>query len=261
MDEIQHYENLLRTLILEVMYSRYGSEFENHFGVTPERIQKWEEKIEEENRRFKGAITENRLLYFSDFYDLGKIINYNWDAFKNVFHEKKRFEIFFSEIEKFRNTKAHGRVLFEFQQSMINGILGDLKNLIIMYNNKNETTADYFLKILRVSDNLGNIYNSIENSFPSMNNNILRVGDELEFHVDAVDPKDRKIEYFIRVNGIPFTKKTDSNILKIKIIDDYIGKYLDIRIVALTEEEYDNSDGISFGYDVLPNKQTSSNKQ
>jgi hypothetical protein len=183
---------------------------------------------------------------------LKKIISTNWRLFKDIFKDKKRFEVFFDEIETYRNTSAHGRELLQFQLDMITGISGDLKTQIIMHRNKNETPDDYFLRILKVSDNLGNVYDFSNSNKYTYNNRVLRPGDNLEIHIDAFDPKGRLIKYFIRIDGIPATERSESNVITITIKDEHVGKYLDVRAVAYTEAKYDNSDGISFLYSVIP---------
>ena len=254
MSDIQHYENLLRELIIDILYNEFGIGYENNFGITPERFNKWEERRTEEYKKHNKLINESRLLYYSDFYDLKKVISTNWRLFKDIFREKKRFEVLFDEIEIYRNTTAHGRELLQFQEDMIAGILGDLKTQIIMHRNKNESPEDYFLRILKVSDNLGNVYDFANSDSYTYNNRILRPGDNLEFHIDAFDPKGRLIKYFVRIDGIPASERIESNIITLTIKDEHVGKYLDIRLVAVTEEKYDNSDGISFLYTVIPNK-------
>jgi hypothetical protein len=72
---IQEYENLLRSIISNTL----GIVDETDFKVSPERIVKWKDKREEELKKFDGILSEKRLIYYSDFYDLGNIISKNWD--------------------------------------------------------------------------------------------------------------------------------------------------------------------------------------
>lgn len=253
MNEVNEYENILRTLIILVLNTEYDSDYSDHFGVTSGRLEKWAEKRDEYNRKMKGISVEQRIIYFADFYDLKNIVTSNWILFKKIFSDKKRFELFFDEIEKYRNELAHGRELLEYQRNLISGLVGELKTRLIQYRNKNIAIDDFYVKILKINDNIGNIYDSTTNNVVMMNK-LIKPGDVLEFKVDAYDPKGRDIYYFLRIDGIPLSKKIKVNELQFKVKEEHISKYLDVRVVALTEAKYDNSDGVSFSYSVIPNE-------
>lgn len=172
------YENVLRQLVIHLI----GDEDSAQYKVSIDRVEKWKEKREIETKKHKGIQSENRLIFFSDFYDLKTIVSKNWKIFLPVLLDKKRFEIFFDEVEKFRNTVSHGRNLTSGQNSLLIGIVSDLKNMITMYHNKNEEKDDYFIQLMRVSDNLGNFWskNKSPKNYPK-----LRVGDEYELIIEA----------------------------------------------------------------------------
>jgi len=245
------YENILRILIILILEKEYGSGYAKHFGVTSDRLEKWHKKRDEYHRKMKGTPTEQRLIYFADFYDIKKVVTSNWPLFKDIFFEKKRFELFFDEVQKCRNELAHGRELLKYQTNLIRGVVGELKTRLIQYRNKNITLDDFFLKIIKINDSIGNIYDSTTNHV-IMINQLLQPGDLLEFNVDAFDPKGRDIFYFLRIDGIPFLEKSKSSELQFEITEDHISKYLDVRVIALTDASYDNSDGVSFSYSVIP---------
>jgi hypothetical protein len=183
---INEYENLLRTIILEFL-----GDNPSEYKISDERINKWKEKKDIEVKKSKGICLENRLIYYSDFYDLKTIINKNWELFSLVFLNKKRFEVFFEELENYRNSAMHGRSLTKSQNLILEGILLDQKNLKTIYHNKNKMKEDYFIQITKVSDNIGNIWSETGKS----NKPILRVDDEYELLVEATDPLDREIIY------------------------------------------------------------------
>lgn len=243
---INEYENLLRTIILLVL----GEKDDAPFGVTAERIANWKERREIEVRKRHDSNLEERLIYYSDFYDLKNIIDKNWERFKPILHNKKRFEAFFSEIETHRDTIAHGREILSFQKSIISGIIGDLKNLIVFYYSKNMNPDDYFIKILRISDSLDNIYEPSNYLQSVVTKCILRVGDEIEFTVDAFDPKGREIEYVLeRMHN---EKVFNKNQFTIKITPTMVSQSHGIFIGVRTRAEYKNEDWVLFSYIVLP---------
>ena len=239
---IIEYENTLRRLILQII-----GEEEAKYKVTEERIKKWNEKRDIEFK--KGLLTEKRLIYFSDFYDLKTIIDKNWDKFVPILKDKKRFDVFFSEIETFRNTLAHGRTLTSSQELLLKGIVPDLKNCITIYHNKNNMTDDFFVEIIKVSDNLGNVWTSNgERIKPT-----LRVGDEYELIIEANDPKGRRLGYQILSRGAELNLKQDSNRFNIKIDNSLVGKYMNFVVIVFTpESEYANESSFVLNYTILP---------
>ncbi len=77
-----------------------------------------EKKMEEEAKRLKGNIIDNRIIYYSDFYDLEAIIDKHCnDTFKEIFDDKKQIEVFLDIISTYRVAIAHNRELLEHQKN------------------------------------------------------------------------------------------------------------------------------------------------
>jgi hypothetical protein len=240
---INEYENLLRTIILEFLDEDVAK-----YKVSEDRISKWVEKKDAETKKNKGISLEKRLIYYSDFYDLKNIILKNWEIFLPVFLNKKRFETFFDEIENFRNTVMHGRTLTKSQNLILEGILLDTKNLKTIYHNKNEMKDDFFIRIDRITDNLGNMWNDKE--FPDYP--MLRVGDEYEILVEATDPKGREIEYEIYSSGA-LNMIQKENRFNFTIEQNMVDKHRSILISAKTPNaDYKNVALFSISITVLP---------
>lgn len=240
------YENTLRRIITSVI----GAEDNSEFGVSNERLEKWKEKREIEIKKYKGLIAESRIIYFSDFYDLKNIILKNWSLFLPILLNKKRFEAFFDEVEKYRNTTAHGRELYSYQLELLKGITEDLKSQFIIYHNKNMDANDFFIRILKISDSLGSIW-EIDNSYLYSSGKTLRVGDTIEFIVDAFDPKGRKIQYGLYIEGARI--ETDNNLMSVTITQKMVSKFGVFRLTAKTnEQEYENYTACEIDYVILP---------
>ena len=125
---------LLRRLILSIL-----GEDSSSYKVSTERILNWEDKKNIARKKNKGVLLENRLIYYSDFYDLKNIVSKNWELFLPILQNKRRFESSISEeLENYRNDIAHGRNLTQSQTDLLNGITSDLETLIAIYHNKNE---------------------------------------------------------------------------------------------------------------------------
>lgn len=244
---INEYENTLRTIILNIL-----GDDPTIYGVSNERIDKWRAKKDEEFKKRNGLLTETRLIYYSDFYDLKNIVAKNWEKhFKEVFLDKRRFEVLYEEMEVFRNNVAHGRPLLSHQESFLKAITEDLKLKIVQYHNKNMGAEDYFIKILKVTDSLGNTWE--EPRLGLITQSTLRVGDTLELIVDAYDPKGGEIEYKIKCNkGGESYSSTDGKIL-LPITDSMIAKRASFSLtVSVPESKYENKAQIPCHYIILP---------
>lgn len=243
---IKEYENLLRTIISITV----GSKDETDFGVTNDRIEKWVEKREAEKNKYKEILLEPRIIYYSDFYDLKNIISKKWELIKPILNDKKRFEIFFDEVEKFRNTEAHGRELLTYQKDLLNGIVNDLKTQLVIHHNKNMNADDYFIKLLKVSDSIGNTWEYGDNGH-KFTKKILRVGDTIEFIIEAFDPKGREINYELYTKSFKLNSKEKN--LQITITNEMVGEHSGIDITVETlNSEYKNSQFCEFIYTILP---------
>jgi hypothetical protein len=239
---INEYENLLRDII--VYHLGLDS---SKYNISPDRVKIWETKKEIDDKR-KLGIAEDRIIYYSDFFDLKTIILKNWDVFLTIFLNKKRFEIFFDEVEKYRNSIAHGRPLLKSQLLLLEGILHDQKNLRAIYHNKNEMKDDYFIRITKVSDNLGNTWTNRLDLFHP----ILRVGDEYEILIEAIDPKDREIEYVVYSSHVLHIVQKE-NRFNFTISHDLIDDHRTILVSASTpSSEYKNKALFTFAVTVLP---------
>lgn len=240
---INDYENLLRDIII----NQLGLD-SLVYKVTPERIKIWNEKKDIESKR-KIGLFEERIIFYSDFYDLKTIITKNWELFLPIFLNKKRFEIFFEEVEKYRNSIAHGRPLLKSQLLLLEGILLDQKNLKTIYHNKDEMKEDYFIRINRITDNIGNIWSTSINA----NDKLLRVGDNYELLVEAVDPKDREIEYEIKFLSGNFNITQKENRFNFEISEELIGNGKMMLIIAKTpSSSYKNETLFQIIQTILP---------
>lgn len=240
------YENTLRIIISNIL----GFDDDTDFGIPEDRKKSWLEKREVERKKYRGIIGENRLIFYSEFYDLKTIIFKHWEKFKPILKDKKRFEVFFEEVQKFRNTTAHGRTLYLYQENLLKGIIYDLKLQLVLYHDKNMNVDDYFLKILKASDSLGNNY-EYGDFFSVKTDKILRVGDTLEFNIEAFDPKGRKITYVASAEG--HRVESENPMLSLTISQQMIGKFTQIMLKAITKDsDYENSAYITFVYIVLP---------
>lgn len=246
---INEYENTLRRLIINIL----GGEDKDvvKYKVTDNRVSQWIEKRNIEQKKNNGILFENRILFYSDFYDLETIIDKNWESFFPVLNEKKRWSVFFKEVEKYRNTIAHGRQLVKSQEELLSGIVTDLKNTITIFHNKNNMKEDFFIEIIRITDNLGNSWS--KSIFERSETPILRVGDEYEINIEANDPKDREIEYSLSALGSDFLIVQKASKFCFVVTPNLIGRMVSLLVhVRTPESNYKNEHAMDLTLCVLP---------
>ena len=249
-------ENVLRNFIAAVMNRELGPQWEDQLGVTPERLLKWCERRAEEAKRMSTGNLETRLLYFADFTDLKTIISKNWELFKDVFGEKRRFDVLLSILEDYRNPEAHRRGLLPFQEQLVAGVCGEIRTQVARYRSRLETSEDCFPRIESAFDNYGQLFprETNEGAIPT-----LRVGDQIQITVIASDPEGRPLEYRFNCKDVGWSMRgewqTDHSFsyeLEVKDIGKgfYIG--VDIRSDRPYHADRDKDDSRIFGYTVLP---------
>jgi hypothetical protein len=249
-------ENTLRNFICHQLKKEYSDNWEKNYGVSNERIVNWTNRLNTESKKFKlNGTVENRLIYYSDFYDLLTIISKNWQkCFHPVFDNKKETEIFLKKLDDYRNVEAHRRELLSHQKLLLQGIVGELTNKIIRYKSKMEHDLDIFPRLERITDNFGNIWSDGERKSVETNV-ILHPGDILEFSIDATDPENMELEYCIQ--GIIGWEKEKN--IKLKIEEKHIALRRVFAILMKSKREYhshNERDGeIHFVYKILPNKE------
>ncbi|WP_424003568.1 hypothetical protein [Maribacter sp. IgM3_T14_3] len=244
---IQEYENLIRHIILSVL----GNQDTADFGVSDERIQKWKENRQTEEKKH-GILVENRLIYYSEFYDLKNIIVKKWERFKEILVDKKKFEVHFNQMMTFRNTYSHGRFIFSHQNKLIEGILGETKALLVQYHNKNADMNDYFVRILSISDSLGNSWTPDDPNPSGMTTkSIMRVGDKVNIKIEAFDPREEDIKY--QLQSPDFDSSNITGEFEFIPTKEMISRRYGLTVIVSTvEKEYKNQDQRAIQYVIIP---------
>ena len=218
---IKQYENILRKLIIDVL----GDADESDYNIPKNITNKWFKKRTSEQDKNDGFLFEKRIIFYADFENLGLIIDENWQKFAPILNDKKRFFVFFNEIELFKKTIDSGKNLIKSQEDLLSGILSDLKNTITIYNNKNNLVDDYFISITKISDNLGT-------SWTNSNQ-------EIEYQLSHFTGK-------LRINQ-------DSKRFNFKIEKEFVGQNTMLIIKAFTKDaDYVNESIFKIYLTVLP---------
>ncbi|MFH2011150.1 MAG: hypothetical protein ABIJ37_00355 [Pseudomonadota bacterium] len=222
-------------------------------GVTPERIEKWQERKLAEEQRQKSGVVEQRLIYYADFYDLRSILKKHWSGeFSTALGDWKTMDVWLAEMEKLRDPDAHRRELLPHQKYLVMGIAGEIRTRLIRYRSKQETSEDYYPRIESARDSLGNIFTYGNSNIKSQTR--LRPGDTIDFIITATDPLGEPLEYAIykSIN----TVWQDNNDILLTITEKEVQKKFSVLLVAKSKRKFHASieydDAVVFTYEVLP---------
>ena len=204
-DSIALVENAIRRLIEDVLRAHHGADWMNHLGVTDDRLRKWHERHSEAQRLAVGTVTEERILFYSDFTDLWKIMSRpsNWPLFEPCFRNKRRLEVYLGRLSELRNPASHSRSLVPYEESLVEGLSGELRQMITIFRNSGGTgpEPEHFARIEQITDSYGHRgigRASQEQVVDTRDTLTLRPGDRVQFTGTARDPRSRAIHWTIR---------------------------------------------------------------
>jgi len=195
-------ENALRDFISHTLERKIGTDWEKQCGVSEKRLEKWHERKEIEKKRQRSGATEERLLYYADFYDLKTILKKHWaEHFSEVFGEWKTMEVFLTELEKLRDPEAHRRELMPHQEALVYGISGEIRTQITRFRSEQDTGESYFPRIESIRDSLGTIFTlgGMDQVFTGKK---VRPGDNIDIVITASDPLEEPLQYSFGFEGV-----------------------------------------------------------
>ena len=261
-EELKIIENALRDIIIFALNIKYGSDWVNYLKISEDKIKEWKWKKETEEKKYKGLMIDNRLIYYSEFDDLYKIINKHWDdVFIYVFLDKKQIELLLNNISAFRISIAHNRKLRDYQKHFLVGASGTIRHLITEYKADKDNEDSYYPSFQNIFINdldIIDIMNSIE-----LHKKKYHVGDEIEVSINTICPPDIEVKYAILFNKESY----DADFLDEDFFESNRKKYIlkksdiphvYIHIVVQSNQYYHRYKNIDLvittGINVLPNK-------
>jgi hypothetical protein len=149
----------------------------------------------EENRRRDGAVVSTDLLDYAMTTDLFALVLRNWELFKTVFDDRKRFDSHRSTVLDVRNTIAHSRPVVPFERDLLSGISGQLRNQVALFKGTMDESALYYPTIESAIDHQG--HESHISSSLGLDSTLSRlsVGEELSFSCSAFMIDEIKIDW------------------------------------------------------------------
>lgn len=251
-------ENSLRDFISLVMSRRFGQNWFGRGGIDADKIQKWEQRKEEDRKRL-GVVTDERLLYYADFYDIKTLLEKNWDIiteFSAALGKKKEVIYWLEKLESFRNPEAHRRELLPHQKHLVLGIEGEIRMRLISYRNKQETKDDYYPRVEFARDSLGNCYVPEHSGFVFDTGTKLRPGDKVDFVVTARDPLGEELLFALRTNAAQSISWQKDNSFVVFVQNSDVGARFIVQMMVKSQREFrqhqEYDDDARLEYEVLP---------
>lgn len=194
-------ERALRQLYESAFSDAYGTDWLERVS-TPEQRADWAEKRATEARRREPrgvATVSTHLLDYAEFYQLVAIADRHWAALAAALGDKRDTLALIRRFDQLRNTVAHNRTLLPFEEDLLSGIAGEIRNRVTIAVSQNEPDEDYWARVDFVRDSFGNEIDGIQTlatENPSAGTGlVLRVGDTVSFTCSASHPQGRKIRW------------------------------------------------------------------
>lgn len=192
-------ERALRELLHATVGRRVGVEWLERI-TKPESVARWRGRMEEERRARKGtAAVSGDLLDYVQLFELLVILNKNWSDVSDALGKQKVTMPLLERLEDVRNAVAHGRELLPFEEDLIAGIAGEIRNRVTIYMSTRDPAGDPYARIESITDGFGNTMAGHETT-ESYNPIILtkltvRPGDVITFTCRGTDPVGRPLRW------------------------------------------------------------------
>lgn len=178
-------EVVLRDLIREVM----GEGWLDYVDVN-----KLEGKRSAEAAKRRGIIATDDLIAYTEFFELKSIVLGNWALFEPALSKRKYFETYMDRLEGLRNSVMHSRTLLPFEEQLVQGIVGEIRNLVTIYRSTQGPDMKYYPQITEIVDSHG------LRLTPDRETGItLRPGQLVTFRCSASDPHGRELSWKLTV--------------------------------------------------------------
>lgn len=158
-------------------------------------------KRDDERGRRRAVVPSADLIDYTEFGELSRfILGTGWDRFAAALGTKRHMETYFSKIEGFRNPTMHSRTLMPFEEHLVLGISGELRNRIAIYMNDVDEPSKFYPVVEFIQDQLGNSHDGLSNLIVQTEARF-EVGDRISFRCRATDPMDRDLYWLLDGNS------------------------------------------------------------
>ncbi|MFB7220263.1 Swt1 family HEPN domain-containing protein [Streptomyces sp. NPDC056227] len=215
-------EQALRSLISTVLAKKLGKDWVSQVFPEERAVKIRGVRDEEAGRRTRRGVASvpSSELAYAQFFDILALLKKYWADFKPALGNQNETLGLLSRFEALRNSVAHSRDLLPFEEELLSGIAGEIRNRVTIYMSSQDPTGDYFARIDNVTDSLGNCIDSfppdpMEHGVSLRTGAVVHPGDTITFRCRGTDPQGRDLTWWV----LP-TRDTDN--------PRYTGRDLDI---------------------------------
>jgi hypothetical protein len=149
-EEIAACEAALRELIRTVDGTNWTS------GFPDDQIARFEQTRADDQKRRRGTLLSNDLLDYVQLYHLKKyLLGPAWSRYAPALGKQKYIEIYLDRLEGLRNAVAHSRPLLPFEEALVSGITGEIRNLVVIHRNSENLDQELWPVIEEARDSFG----------------------------------------------------------------------------------------------------------
>lgn len=180
-----------------------------------------EAKVADERGRRPAAVVSTDPLDYTEFSQLqALILEKQWNAFAPALGKRKHIEAYLSKISGFRNPTMHARALLPFEEYLVLGISGELRNRIAIYRNTLEHSSMYYPVVDSITDNFGNTHDGVTNAI-TLTGVRLEIGETITFTCRATDPMNRELTWRLSNNAIGNSNNDRSEVIGNEVVLSY----------------------------------------
>jgi hypothetical protein len=103
-----------------------------------------------------GTVVSSDLLDYTDFADLVSLVTDNWHAFSPIFTDRGQTSAMLRILERLRDPEAHSRSLLAFEEHLVLGSTGLIRNEIALWRSRSYPATNFYPMIHDIHDQLGN---------------------------------------------------------------------------------------------------------
>ena len=120
-----------------------------------DQLKRLEKVRRTERNKKEGVQASEDLLDYLELHKLVSLIQDNWSKFEPVFEDEQQTKVLLSLVCNLRNSVAHSRDLVKFEQDLVRGVSGMLRNQVSMFRTSSENAARYYPVIESLVDSFG----------------------------------------------------------------------------------------------------------
>jgi hypothetical protein len=200
-------EQALRDLVTAIMSKEHGASWMD-MVVDPSVRERWREVREQEARQrvghTLGGASDLSYAFLGDLVDLIRKKGHWKTLFEPVLGPRDEMIALFNILQTVRRPVDHSRPLLPFEEDLISGIAGRIRNLVTIYLSNQDQEGEYYPRIERIEDSFGNCFTYKQDADLSQGagvatDTVLRVGDAVTFRCEGMDAQGRTLGWKLLV--------------------------------------------------------------